>query len=100
MGKKPEPPTADVTAKKVISSKPVEAFATVAEVSVPAVPVPEINGAEMCTESAEELVRVGAYFRWDAAGRPGGDGIRFWLEAEQELACGKTPVTDKCLQKS
>jgi hypothetical protein len=26
-----------------------------------------------------------AYHKWEAAGRPSGDGTRFWLEAEQEL---------------
>jgi hypothetical protein len=35
--------------------------------------------------SAEE-VRLLAYQKWEAAGRPGGDGANFWLEAEQELA--------------
>jgi hypothetical protein len=27
-----------------------------------------------------------AYHKWEAAGRPGGDGANFWLKAEQELA--------------
>jgi hypothetical protein len=27
-----------------------------------------------------------AYHKWQAAGRPGGDGVHFWLKAEQELA--------------
>jgi hypothetical protein len=26
-----------------------------------------------------------AYRKWQAAGRPGGDCTRFWLDAEQEL---------------
>ncbi len=34
---------------------------------------------------SEELVRLHAYQRWEAAGRPAGDGVRFWLEAEQEF---------------
>ena len=94
MGKKPEPPATDVPAKKVISSKAVEAVAPVSEI-----PVPRINGAEACTTPPEEAVRVGAYFRWDAAGRPGGDGVRFWLEAEQELIGGGVPAAEKSLQK-
>lgn len=32
-----------------------------------------------------EEVRVRAYFLWEAAGRPFGDGVSFWLAAEREL---------------
>jgi hypothetical protein len=38
---------------------------------------------------SEEAVRLRAYQRWEAAGRPGGDGVKFWLEAEQELSQAK-----------
>jgi hypothetical protein len=34
-------------------------------------------------------VRLRAYLRWEAAGKPEGDGVKFWLEAEQELLRGK-----------
>jgi hypothetical protein len=95
MGKKPEPLATDVPAKKVISSKAVEAVAPVSET-----PVSNVNGAQVCTTPPEEAVRIGAYFRWDAAGRPGGDGVRFWLEAEQELIGGSMPKAEKRLQKS
>jgi hypothetical protein len=37
----------------------------------------------------EETVRLRAYQRWEAAGMPGGDGVKFWLEAEQELLQAK-----------
>jgi hypothetical protein len=30
-------------------------------------------------------IRLHAYLRWEAAGKPLGDGVKFWLEAEQEL---------------
>lgn len=30
-------------------------------------------------------VRLCAYRKWESAGKPTGDGIRFWLEAEHEL---------------
>jgi hypothetical protein len=30
-------------------------------------------------------IRVRAYAKWEAAGRPNGDSSRFWLEAEEEL---------------
>jgi DUF2934 family protein len=38
--------------------------------------------------SAEDI-RLCAYRKWESAGKPTGDGVRFWLEAEQELAQGK-----------
>jgi hypothetical protein len=34
---------------------------------------------------AEEDIRLRAYLKWEAAGRPKGDGVLFWLEAEKEL---------------
>jgi hypothetical protein len=34
--------------------------------------------------SAEEI-RLRAYLKWEAAGKPTGDGVQFWVEAEQEL---------------
>ena len=37
---------------------------------------------------SEEKIRLRAYQRWEAAGKPNGDGTHFWLEAEQELAAG------------
>ena len=37
--------------------------------------------------SAEEI-RFCAYRKWEVAGKPTGDGIQFWLEAEQELTHG------------
>ncbi len=30
-------------------------------------------------------IRVRAYFKWEAAGKPESDPSAFWLEAEQEL---------------
>jgi len=38
--------------------------------------------------SAEDI-RLCAYLKWEAAGKPTGDGVPFWLEAEQELVNGK-----------
>ena len=37
------------------------------------------------TPVTEERIRERAYLKWEAAGRPGGDGLNFWLEAQQEL---------------
>jgi hypothetical protein len=36
-----------------------------------------------------EDIRLCAYRKWEGAGKPTGDGIQFWLEAEQELVHGK-----------
>jgi len=33
-----------------------------------------------------------AFHKWEAAGKPTGDGVRFWLEAEKELAKGKSEI--------
>jgi hypothetical protein len=38
---------------------------------------------------SDERIRLCAYQKWEAAGKPGGDGLQFWLEAEQELVEGK-----------
>jgi hypothetical protein len=35
--------------------------------------------------ATEEDIRLRAYFKWEAAGSPIGDGVFFWLEAEKEL---------------
>jgi hypothetical protein len=55
-------------------------------------PVTPTNAAGACGENAhEELlvadedIRLCAYNKWEAAGKPAGDGIQFWMEAEQEL---------------
>jgi hypothetical protein len=72
-------PLASKVAAKV-SSKVKAAF-----VSEPA-PAPKI---EETAPPSEESIRLNAYLRWDAAGRPGGDGLKFWLEAEQDLRRSK-----------
>ena len=36
------------------------------------------------TVTADEI-RLCAYRKWEQAGKPTGDGVRYWLEAEQEL---------------
>ena len=35
--------------------------------------------------SADEI-RLAAYRKWENAGKPAGDGLLFWLEAEDELS--------------
>jgi hypothetical protein len=31
-------------------------------------------------------IQRSAFHKWEAAGRPSGDGVNFWLEAEHDLA--------------
>jgi len=49
-------------------------------------PVPSSRNAPSLTLND---IRLRAYRKWEAAGRPEGDGSRFWLQAEQELLQGK-----------
>lgn len=46
--------------------------------------VPSDNGKAV----SPDTVRARAYEKWEQAGRPEGDGIGFWLEAERELLQG------------
>jgi hypothetical protein len=39
----------------------------------------------VATTIQPDEIRMRAYLKWEAAGRPCGDGMRFWLEAEREL---------------
>lgn len=39
----------------------------------------------MASESIEQAVRELAYAKWEEAGRPNGDGVCFWLEAERAV---------------
>lgn len=41
------------------------------------------------TAKSQEVIRVHAYQKWEAAGKPNGDGVNFWLEAEQEVLQAK-----------
>lgn len=43
--------------------------------------------AAEATVPADEI-RLCAYYKWEAAGRPEGDGLDFWLDAERELLSG------------
>jgi hypothetical protein len=58
---------------------------------VPAQSAGEIRGTAGTNEQVQrgnakpQAVRVRAYQKWEAAGKPKGDGVNFWIEAEQEL---------------
>jgi hypothetical protein len=73
--------------KKPISAKPASANPTSetkpAVASVLAEPSP--NGETI----SEEEIRPSAYRHWVAAGKPGGDGVNFWLEAKREFSQSK-----------
>jgi hypothetical protein len=43
------------------------------------------TAAESQSPVNENSVRELAYLKWQAAGSPPGDGVQFWLEAENEL---------------
>ena len=34
----------------------------------------------------KDTIRLRAYQKWEAAGKPAGDGVEFWLAAERELS--------------
>jgi hypothetical protein len=54
-------------------------------VETAAQPEQSIPEAPRPPEASEERIREAAYLKWEAAGRPDGDGVDFWLRAEREL---------------
>lgn len=51
-------------------------------------PVEQLSATTECESSSrcEESIREKAYLLWEAAGYPEGDGVDFWLQAEQALS--------------
>ena len=49
------------------------------EISLPAEDTVPEHGAR------EDVIRTRAYFLWEQAGRPEGDGHQFWFQAESEI---------------
>jgi hypothetical protein len=47
---------------------------------------PQITKLSACDgkPTIEEQIRYAAFLKWEAAGRPPGDGIDFWLASESE----------------
>jgi hypothetical protein len=66
------------SAKRASASPMSEAKPTVVSVFVK----PSRNGQPI----SQETIRLCAYRKWEAAGKPGGDGVNFWLEAERQLS--------------
>jgi hypothetical protein len=79
--KKAAPLATALSAKRTTRSKAEKPPISVAISEVGADPM---NAIVAC----DDVVRVSAYFKWVAAGRPDGDGVNFWLEAERELQPG------------
>ena len=40
-------------------------------------------------------IQLGAYHKWEAAGRPPGDGVQFWLEAERQVAAETEDASER-----
>jgi hypothetical protein len=49
------------------------------------------NQAATCELPSDDAIRLLAYKKWEAAGKPEGDGLRFWLEAKQEASKSRRP---------
>jgi hypothetical protein len=52
-------------------------------------PASSMTPAKAPTPVGEDEIRMRAYQKWEAAGKPAGDGTKFWLEAERELRKSK-----------
>jgi hypothetical protein len=70
-----------------ILTKPAEtALTTRSKAPIPSGPaIPPHHGPVVI----EEAIRHRAYLKWVARGMPNGDGVNFWLDAEQELLLEK-----------
>lgn len=58
-----------------------------------------LNEVSVCQEQAtkrEEAIRTAAYLKWEAAGFPPGDGVNFWLEAEEEFEMASREKRECC----
>ena len=71
-----------MTANKTGNSK--KKRFSVAPIEQPAPPIEPVN-AERNGKPTVNDIRMRAYEKWEAAGRPAGDGVQFWLQAETEL---------------
>jgi len=47
----------------------------------------------------EDRIRELAYLKWEAAGYPSGDGVEFWLQAEEELRSLRPTLKEKSDRK-
>jgi hypothetical protein len=70
--------------KTPVAAKGQEPPATPAAKAIVALAAPSPNG-----QVSEADIQLRAYQKWEAAGKPKWNDIRFWLQAEQELKAGK-----------
>lgn len=49
----------------------------------------------MTSDLRQQAIRELAYLKWEQAGSPPGNGVFFWLEAEQELLAGGLEAIDE-----
>jgi hypothetical protein len=47
------------------------------------------NQAAIDKSASDLAIWPRAYQKWEAAGNPAGDGVRFWWDAEREVLQGK-----------
>jgi hypothetical protein len=57
-------------------------------------------GKESTTDSAEESVRIAAYYIWEKEGRPDGEDLRHWYLAIAELASNGTSLPKRAAKKA
>jgi hypothetical protein len=72
----------NATPPKVTPAKPIIRPKT-GPAATPQVPKQNLNTV------SEETIRFRAYQNWEAAGKPAGNSLYFWSEAERELLSGK-----------
>lgn len=75
--KSPSPPRATPTP----SAAPTSDRSTPAD----AAEAVTLQPAAIDATAREDAIRARAYFLWEQAGRPEGDGAEFWVRAEQEM---------------
>ena len=44
-----------------------------------------MKASDVSNTGSEESIRLLAYMKWVADGKPDGDGLCYWLEAEREV---------------
>src|SRR5260221_10772940 len=76
------PPKKEAAKKKPPAMKPAVRVTKKAESEPLPVPVPPLQDAKSISE---DEIRHRAYLKWEAAGRPPGDGACFWMETRYEL---------------
>jgi hypothetical protein len=67
-----------------------EAAATVQLTETPMCKTESLDGQTQPVDEFDMGIRELAYFKWEAAGFPEGDGFDFWLEAEREIRANRT----------